>query len=167
MEPIVFEDRPRLRDPVLVCAFSGWNDAGESASGALTFLRDRWGSKRFAWVDPEEFYDFQVNRPTVRLVDGLTRRIDWPNADFHHASLEDRDVVLFLGIEPSVRWRTFCDAIVSAARDLGVTRLITLGGFLADMPHTRSIRVTGSRSEERRVRKEWPSKGRYQEGTCN
>ena len=144
MDPIVFEDRPQLRDPVLVCAFSGWNDAGESASGALNFLRDRWGAKRFAWIDPEEFYDFQVNRPTVRLVDGITREIDWPSADFFHASLPERDVVLFLGIEPSVRWRTFCDAIVGMAREVGATRLVTLGGFLADMPHTRPIRVTGS-----------------------
>jgi len=144
MDAIVFEDRPALRRPVLVAAFSGWNDAGESASGAISFLRDRWGAKRFAWIDPEEFYDFQVNRPTVRLVDGITRRIDWPGAEFFHASLPERDVVLFQGLEPSVRWRTFSEAIVGLGQDLGVDRLVTLGGFLADLPHTRPIRVTGS-----------------------
>jgi proteasome assembly chaperone (PAC2) family protein len=144
VDAVVFDDRPELRSPLLVCAFSGWNDAGESASGALQFLRDRWGARRFAWIDPEEFYDFQVNRPTVRLLDGVTRRIEWPAAEFFHAALPERDIVLFSALEPSVRWRTFSEAIVSAAKDLGCSRLVTLGGFLADLPHTQPIRVTGS-----------------------
>jgi predicted ATP-grasp superfamily ATP-dependent carboligase len=162
MDPIVFEERLRLRDPVIVCAFSGWNDAGESASGALDYLRERWASRRFAWIDPEEFYDFQVNRPTVRLEDGLTRRIEWPKADFHHASLEDRDVILFQGIEPSIRWRTYCEAIVGMAKDLGAKKLVTLGGFLADLPHTRAIRVTGSASNAAEAERLGMSASRYE-----
>jgi predicted ATP-grasp superfamily ATP-dependent carboligase len=144
VDPIVFEDRPTLRRPALVCAFGGWNDGGEAATGAINFLRDRWDAKRFAWIDPEEFFDFQVNRPTVGLVDGVTRRLEWPSCDFYHASLAERDVVLLRGLEPNIRWRTFTDAIVDTGKDLGVERLITLGGFLADLPHTRPIRVTGS-----------------------
>lgn len=139
-----FEHTPELEDPVLICAFSGWNDGGEAATSAAGYLRDRWEARRFADLDPEEFFDFQVSRPTVRLVDGVTRRLDWPANDFFHASPFDRDVALFIGIEPNVRWRTFSGAILDAAREMGVRSVVLLGAFLADVPHTLPTPVTGS-----------------------
>ncbi|HYU57014.1 MAG TPA: PAC2 family protein [Actinomycetota bacterium] len=144
VDAVTFESRPTLREPALICAFAGWNDGGESASGAARFLREAWGATRFATIDPEEFFDFQVNRPTVRLIDGVTRHIEWPRNDFFHASAGTRDVVLFTGIEPNNKWRGFCEAIVAVGREVDADTLVTLGGFLADMPHTRAIRVAGS-----------------------
>jgi predicted ATP-grasp superfamily ATP-dependent carboligase len=141
---VLFEDRPTLSRPALVCAFAGWNDGGEAATTAAAYLRDRWTATRFGSVDPEEFFDFQVNRPTVILTEGATRKVDWPANDFFHASLPERDVVVFLGIEPNIRWRTFCGAIVDAAKELGVEMLMTLGAFLADVPHTRPAPTTAT-----------------------
>jgi predicted ATP-grasp superfamily ATP-dependent carboligase len=136
--------RPDLRDPILVSAFRGWNDGGEAATSAATYLRDRWGAEHIGDIDPEEFFDFQVTRPIVRLEGGVTRRIQWPSNDFFHASLPERDVVLFLGIEPNVRWRTFTEALVGTVRDLEVQTSVTLGAFLADVPHTLPTPVAGS-----------------------
>jgi predicted ATP-grasp superfamily ATP-dependent carboligase len=133
-----------LRDPVLVSAFRGWNDGGEAASAAATYLRDRWSAERIGDIDPEEFFDFQVARPMVRLEQGVTRRIDWPASDFFHAALPERDVILFLGIEPNMRWRTFTEAMLDAARRLDVAAVVTLGAFLADVPHTVPTPVAGS-----------------------
>ncbi|MBI4261438.1 MAG: PAC2 family protein [Actinobacteria bacterium] len=133
-----------MSGPVVVAAFQGWNDAGEAASGAARFLAERWAATVFARIDPEDFFDFQVNRPTVRLEEGVTRTIEWPASEFHHARVEDRDVVLFTGIEPNVRWRTFASTFVDVARGLGAERLVTRGAFLADVPHTRPVPITGS-----------------------
>jgi proteasome assembly chaperone (PAC2) family protein len=130
-----------------VCAFKGWNDGGEGASGAIEFLRDRWDARVFAGIDPEEFYDFQVSRPNVRLEDGRTRRIDWPANDFLHARVEGGDIVLLLGIEPNTRWRTFAGAVVEVAQELGAGLLVTLGAFLADVPHTLPAPVVASSSD--------------------
>jgi predicted ATP-grasp superfamily ATP-dependent carboligase len=135
---------PAMRSPVMVCAFRGWNDGGEAATAAVEYLRDRWGAERLGDVDPEEFFDFQVTRPTVRLEDGVTRRIEWPSNEFFHARGQQRDVILFLGIEPNVRWRTFSEAIMSAARDLGAATVVTLGAFLADVPHSLPTPVAGT-----------------------
>jgi predicted ATP-grasp superfamily ATP-dependent carboligase len=143
--------RPDLRSPLLVCAFRGWNDGGEAASTAAAYLRDRWGAERIGDIDPEEFFDFQVTRPTVRLEGGVTRRIEWPPNDFFHAALPERDVILFLGIEPNVRWRTFTDAIVETARDLEVDTTVVLGAFLADVPHTLPTPVAGSAPDARQA----------------
>lgn len=143
--------RPDLRSPLLVCAFRGWNDGGEAASTAAAYLRDRWGAERIGDIDPEEFFDFQVTRPTVRLEGGVTRRIEWPLNDFFHAALPERDVILFLGIEPNVRWRTFTDAIVETARDLEVDTAVVLGAFLADVPHTLPTPVAGSAPDARQA----------------
>jgi proteasome assembly chaperone (PAC2) family protein len=128
--------RPAVSDPVMVCAFSGWNDGGEAASTAGRHLREQWGARRFASLDPEDFYDFQVNRPTVRLLDGVTRRVEWPANDFFHAKVGERDALVFLGVEPNNRWRTYCQAILRVASELEVKLLVTLGAFLADVPHT-------------------------------
>ncbi len=144
MDHVRFEERPELTRPAMVCALAGWNDGGEAATTAAAYLRDRWAASRFAGVDPEEFFDFQVTRPTVTLVEGTTRKIDWPANDFFRATLDDRDVIVFIGIEPNVRWRTFCDSIVETARDLGVEVFVTLGAFLADVPHTRPSPSTAS-----------------------
>ncbi|MDP9343316.1 MAG: PAC2 family protein [Actinomycetota bacterium] len=144
MDPILFSSHPTLERPTLVTAFRGWNDAGESASAAASFLKDRWKATMFARLDPEEFFDFQVTRPVVRLVDGVSRVIEWPANEFHHARVAGRDVVLFIGGEPNVRWRTFATAIVDMGRTLGAERLVTLGAFLADVAHTREVPVVGS-----------------------
>jgi proteasome assembly chaperone (PAC2) family protein len=156
------DHRPEMRDPVLLAAFRGWNDGGEAATGALAYMRERWEARPFASLDPEEFYDFQVTRPTVRLVDGVTRRIEWPEARFSHARVTGRDIVLFLGTEPNVRWRTFTEAMVGMARDLEVGTAVTLGAFLADVPHTLPPPVTGSAGDERRAAELGLSTSRYE-----
>jgi hypothetical protein len=162
VDHIRIEDRPELTRPSMVCAFGGWNDGGEAATAAAAYLRDRWEARRFASVDPEEFFDFQVTRPTVRLAEGVTRRIDWPANDFFHASPGGRDVVLFLGIEPNVRWRTFSDAIVGLARDLDVESLVTMGAFLADVPHTLATPLAGSAASPEEAASLGMSASRYE-----
>jgi proteasome assembly chaperone (PAC2) family protein len=132
-----------------VAAFRGWNDGAQGASLAASYLAQSWGARRFADLDPEEFYDFQAVRPHVRLEDGLTRRVDWPENVFYHAAVPatDRDAVLLLGIEPNTRWRTFCAEVVELARELEIQLVVTLGALLADVPHTRPAPVTGSASD--------------------
>ena len=138
--------RPELRRPVLVTAFRGWNDGGQGATLAAGYLARIWGAERFADIDPETFVDFQATRPHVSLEDGITRRIEWPENAFYHASIPgaDRDVVLLLGVEPNMRWRAFCGLVLDLARDLGVELVVTLGSLLADVPHTRAAPVTGT-----------------------
>jgi len=145
-EHVRIDERPGLERPVLVAAFRGWNDGAQGASLAVGYLAQAWAAERFAELDPEEFYDFQVARPHVALEDGVTRRIDWPENAFFHAALPagGRDVVLLLGVEPNLRWRTFAGEIVELAQDLGVELVVTLGALLADVPHTRPAPVTGS-----------------------
>jgi proteasome assembly chaperone (PAC2) family protein len=141
--------RPALRRPVLVAAFRGWNDGGQGATLAAGYLARIWDAERFGDIDPEQFLDFQSNRPHVSLDEGLTRRIEWPETAFYHARIPgtERDVVLLLGVEPSLRWQTFCQLIVDLARDLDVELLVTLGSLLADVPHTRAAPVTGAASD--------------------
>ena len=158
------ERRPSLRHPVLVAAFRGWNDGAQGASLATSFLAQAWEARRFADVDPEEFFDFQATRPHVALEDGLTRRIDWPETVFYHGEIPglDRDAVLSLGIEPNLRWRTFSEEIVELARDLGVELVVTLGALLADVPHTRPAPVTGSASDPKLVEELGLASSRYE-----
>ena len=141
--------RPALRRPVLVAAFRGWNDGGQGATLAGGYLARIWEAERFADIDPEGFVDFQANRPHVSLGEGLTRRIDWPENAFYHAPIPgtDRDVVLLLGVEPSLRWKTFSKLILDLARELEVELVVTLGSLLADVPHTRAAPVTGAASD--------------------
>ncbi len=151
MQPLRWERRPDgLRAPALVAAFEGWNDAGDAASSALTFVGSALRAERFATIDPEEFYDFQATRPTIRFVDGISRAVDWPEVEIHAATAPGapRDLVLVSGHEPSFRWRTFCDSIVDLAEALGVQSIITLGSLLADVPHTRPVGITGLASDE-------------------
>src|SRR5919204_5476248 len=156
--------RPELTRPVLIAAFRGWNDGAQAASLAAGYVAKTWGAEKFADVDPEGFFDFQATRPHVSLEEGLTRRIDWPETAFYHARPAglDRDVVLLLGIEPNLRWRTFTELVVGVARDLGVELVITLGALLADVPHTRASPVTGSASDEELVQRLGLSASRYE-----
>jgi proteasome assembly chaperone (PAC2) family protein len=158
------DHRPELERPILVAAFRGWNDGAQAASLAAGYLAKTWGAERFADVDPENFFDFQATRPHVSLEEGLSRRIDWPETAFYHARPEglDRDVVLLLGIEPNLRWRTFTELVVGLAGDLGIELLITLGALLADVPHTRSAPVTGSASDKELVERLGLSASRYE-----
>jgi len=145
--------RPELRRPVLLAAFRGWNDGGQGASLAGGYLAKQWAAERFAEIDAEEFFDFQAARPHVSLVDGLTRKIEWPENAFFHAPIPgaDRDVVIMLGIEPNLRWRTFGKLIVGLAQDLGIELVVTLGSLLADVPHTRPAPVTAAGSDAKLV----------------
>jgi proteasome assembly chaperone (PAC2) family protein len=147
---LVWTDKPKLRRPVLVAAFKGWNDAGESASAALGFLLEQFDGEQIASIDPEDFYDFTAVRPNVSLRDGLSRTIEWPENSLHaaHVPGADRDLVFFQGIEPSLRWKHFCGLITDASRELGVEMVITLGALLADVPHTRPVPITGLASND-------------------
>ncbi len=143
------EDVPPLNDPILIAAFEGWNDAGEAATAAIRHLVEVWDAEPIASLDPEDYYDFQVNRPRVLTLDGR-RRIQWPTTRLLLARGTDmgRDVVLVEGIEPSIRWRSFTVELLEYAQELGVTSVITLGALLADVPHTRPIPVTATADDE-------------------
>src|ERR1700753_1121613 len=122
MHPLQWEYRPdRLRAPALVCAFKGWNDAADAASSALTFVGASLGSRRFATIAPEEFYDFQATRPRTRLAEGRTREIVWPAVELYEARIPraPRDLILLSGTEPSFRWRTFSKVVVELSEALG------------------------------------------------
>ncbi|MGQ0573286.1 MAG: PAC2 family protein [Pseudonocardia sp.] len=138
-------DLPELVDPVMITAFEGWNDAGEAASTALEHLELSWDADHLASVDPEEYYDFQVTRPHVRQSGGVTRRIEWQTTRLSVCRLPgtERHVVLVNGIEPNLRWRTFCAELMEHAERLGVTKVVNLGALLTDVPHTRPTTVTG------------------------
>lgn len=149
---------------MLISAFRGWNDGAQAASLAASYLARNWNARRFADVDPEDFYDFQATRPHVALEEGYTRRIDWPENVFYHAELPGlgRDAVLLLGIEPNLRWRTFAGEIVSLAQGLEVELVVTLGALLADVPHTRPAPVTGSATDPNLVEELGLSSSRYE-----
>lgn len=142
-------DEIELKEPILVAAFRGWNDAGDAASFAAMHLARVWGAKKVASIDPEEFYDFQATRPQVQLDEG-TRRITWPENEFHAARMSggQRDVIFLIGTEPNIRWRTFSRVVVEEARRNGVAFVLTLGALLADVPHSRPIQVTGTAADE-------------------
>jgi predicted ATP-grasp superfamily ATP-dependent carboligase len=146
---IEFDSMPELVDPVLVAAFVGWNDAGDAASGAIEHLEDAWQAVPIGALDAEDYYDFQVNRPVISLDDDGQRSLTWPTTRISVARipLATRDVVLVHGIEPSMRWQTFCEEILLAADQLGVSMVVTLGSLLADSPHTRPVPVSGSSSD--------------------
>ncbi len=146
---IELEDVSDLRDPIMIAAFEGWNDAGEAATAAIEHLIEVWDAEPIAAIDPEDYYDFQVNRPRVVLEDGK-RRISWPTTRILLASsaLLGRDVILVQGVEPSTRWRSFTIELIEYARQIGVTTFVTLGALLADVPHTRPIFVTATSEHE-------------------
>ncbi len=151
MQPLIWDRRPSgLRAPVMVCAFEGWNDAGDAASTAVAFMNRALEAERFAHIESEEFYDFQANRPRIRLSaqDGR-RELEWPSVEMYAAPVpaSRRDLVLVQGVEPSLRWRSFGALVVELAEALGVEMVVTLGALLADVPHTRPVSMTGFASD--------------------
>ena len=157
------ERRPELRRPALVCAFRGWNDGGQGASLAGAYLARAWEAEKFAEIDPETFFDFQATRPHISF-EGTTRRIEWPESTFLEARLPggDRDVILLLGTEPNLRWRTFATLITTLAVELGVELVVTLGSLLADVPHTRPAPVTGNATDPELVEQLGLQASRYE-----
>jgi proteasome assembly chaperone (PAC2) family protein len=169
---IELEELPELVDPVMVAAFEGWNDAADAASNAIRHLAEVLDADLFGAMDAEDYYDFQVNRPVLALDDEGDREIVWPTTRFSVARVPVassrseaaaseteaaatavegtgfRDVVLVHGIEPNMRWRSFCEELFDLARDLGVRTIVSLGALLADVPHTRPVPVSGSSSNE-------------------
>ncbi|MFD9126125.1 PAC2 family protein [Kitasatospora sp. NPDC059571] len=146
---IELEDVPELIDPVMICAFEGWNDAGDAASAAVGHLDETWGGKVFAALDAEDYYDFQVNRPTIWL-DGGVRRITWPTTRLSVVRVNEpktRDLVVVRGIEPSMRWRSYCNELLGFAHELGVELVVILGALLGDTPHSRPVPVSGVTSD--------------------
>jgi predicted ATP-grasp superfamily ATP-dependent carboligase len=164
MEELKVERRPELRNPILVCAFKGWNDAAESATTALALVAAQTGAERFATIDPDSYFDFQVTRPTVRLREGQTREILWPELVFSsaRAGSESRDLVFLAGAEPNLRWREFCDTILVLADQMGIELVVTLGALLADVPHTRPVSITGIASSPELVERLGFSHTRYE-----
>jgi predicted ATP-grasp superfamily ATP-dependent carboligase len=153
MNHVEWVERPTLRSPALVCAFKGWNDAGEAASAALGFLVDSFEAREVARIDPEEFYDFTAVRPSVQMTEGRTRVIEWPANTLHAATVAgaDRDLLMLQGIEPSLRWREYTEIVMGMARELGASTVVTLGALLADVPHTRDVPMTGICSDEEMI----------------
>lgn len=143
------EDVPELTNPVVVAAFEGWNDAADAATGTVEHLESVWQAEPLVALDPDDYYDFQVNRPMVTLVDGVTRRISWPTTRLALARPADsvRDIVLLRGIEPNMRWRGFCEDLLGICHELGVESVVTLGALLADSPHTRPVPVMGTTAD--------------------
>jgi proteasome assembly chaperone (PAC2) family protein len=165
VDPLIWESEPpELRAPALICAFAGWNDAASSATAALEAVAASLDPQVVARMDPEEFYDFQVNRPTIRLVEGRSREINWPANTLLTAEVPtaERDLVLFSGVEPNLRWRGFAGAIVDAARRLNVEMVITLGALIADVAHTRPVPITGLASDPDLVERLGLSRSSYE-----
>ena len=145
MKELTVFERPTLREPCLVFAFAGWPDAGEAASGAVRYLINKLGARKFAELDPEGFYDFTVMRPLILSTASGQREVRWPSVEFFYARSGDtnQDLVFFLAIEPSFRWRTFTSAVLGLAQSCGANTVVGLGALLDNVPHTREPRVTG------------------------
>jgi proteasome assembly chaperone (PAC2) family protein len=164
MSELIVSSRPDLRRPVLVAAFRGWNDGGQGATLGGGYLARRWEAESFAEIEPENFYDFQAVRPNVSLEDGLTRKLEWPANTFLHAPIPglDRDVVILLGVEPNLRWKTYSRLVVELAQELGIELVVTLGSLLADVPHTRAAPVSAAASDSALVEELGVEPSRYE-----
>jgi proteasome assembly chaperone (PAC2) family protein len=155
---------PELTEPVLVAAFEGWNDAGDAATGAIEHLELAWDAQPIGAIDADEYYDYQVNRPMVSLVDGITRRLTWPTTrvSWCRPPGASFDLVLVRGIEPNMRWRAFCDEILDVVRALDIRTVVTLGALLSDTPHTRPTQVTGTAYDAESVARYGLNPSRYE-----
>jgi proteasome assembly chaperone (PAC2) family protein len=164
MSELIVSSRPDLQRPVLLAGFRGWNDGGQGATLGAGYLARQWGAEAFAEIDPENFYDFQEVRPQVSLEDGLTRKLEWPSNTFLHAPIPglDRDVVILLGVEPNLRWKTYSSLVVELAQDLGVDLVATFGSLLADVPHTRAAPVSAAASDPQLVEELGVEPSRYE-----
>ena len=161
---ITIHNEVELNDPVMIAAFRGWNDAGDAASFAASHLARVWSARHIASIDPEEFYDFQAVRPQVELRDGVTRTISWPSNELSAARLpgSPHDVLVFVGTEPNLRWKTFSALIVELARRHGVGLVITLGALLADVPHSRPVPITGTAADQELIQRLGLQRSRYE-----
>lgn len=162
MAGLLWEQRPELRHPVLVAGFEGWNDAASAASQAAGWLTQQFGAKKFASIDPEEHFDFQSVRPTVELVDGMTRSLKWPANEFFAVPVDARDLVVLRGVEPNLRWPEFCREVLGVASETGCEMVVTLGALLADVPHTRPVRVTGATTDPELMARLGLQRSRYE-----
>jgi len=164
MSHLIRSAEPTLRQPVLVAAFEGWNDAGEAATFAARFLSERWEAETFATIDPEEFFDFTSTRPQVHLDDEMQREIVWPSTTLSSTTIPDSnvDVIFVVGSEPQLKWRTFCDLIVDAAKAHDVRLVVTLGALLAEVPHSRPVNVVGTAYDRDLVRRLGLTQSTYQ-----
>lgn len=175
MSHLRWQHRPELRRPVLLTAFEGWNDAGESATTALRYLARSLDATSFASIEAEDFYDFTVARPQVRLdpeadVPGGSsggaepiRRIEWPEPAFEVARTPSgRDVIFLTGVEPALKWRSFTSLVVHACRELEVDLVISMGALLADVPHTRPVQVRGTSGDDELIAEHGFSRSRYE-----
>lgn len=146
---IEFDGLPQLTDPVMIAAFEGWNDAGESASATVAHLREAWEAEFVTELDPEEYYDYQVNRPHISVDESGVRQLEWPGTRIYLARIPlfPRDVVLIQGIEPNMKWQQFTREILGLAAELDITMVITLAALLSDNPHTRPVPVTGTTAD--------------------
>jgi proteasome assembly chaperone (PAC2) family protein len=155
---------PDLTAPILVAAFEGWNDAGDAATGAVEHLELVWDAQPLIEIDPDDYYDFQVNRPTVSLVDGVSRRITWPTTRLSYCRPPgaDFDLVIVRGIEPNMRWRGFCRELLGLIHELDVRTVVTLGALLSDTPHTRPTQVSGTSYDSESATRYGLEKSRYE-----
>ena len=164
MSYLRWDHRPQLRSPVLVAAFEGWNDAGEAATTAVRWLHSTTDAREFATIDPEDFYDFTVARPHVKLDEHMVRRIEWPTPTFSAAVRPEspHDVIFLVGIEPALKWRSFTACVMEVAEALGVEMVLTLGALLADVPHTRPVRITGTAADAELIARLGFTRSRYE-----
>ncbi|HKH78362.1 MAG TPA: PAC2 family protein, partial [Rubrobacteraceae bacterium] len=162
---IRLEQRPGLERPVLIAGFTGWNDAAEAASLAVSTVEAAWGAERFGSFEGEEFYDYQAIRPQIKLVDGVTRTVEWPEnvlSATDSAPLDGRDAILLSGPEPNFRWKSFCKGVVDLAREMNVSLVVTLGALLADVPHSRPTSVAANAQDPALVESLKLSASRYE-----
>lgn len=158
---------PELERPVLIAGFSGWNDAAEAASVSVATLEESWGAQRFGNFDADEFLDYQATRPEVKLIDGVTRVIEWPENTLSASvrapqATGGRGIVMLSGPEPNFRWRSFCESVVELAQELDVEMVVTMGALLADVPHSRPVAVSASAQDPSLVEKLGLSPSRYE-----
>src|SRR5436309_1065585 len=148
MEYIQYHSEPELRDPVVVAALGGWNDAADSATTAIKFLIDRWKPAKIADIDMEEFFVFTETRPVIKFVDGIQRTIIWPSSQFlaYQAPHLNYDIILYLGVEPQLKWKTFSKTFLEVCRHFSVTEVVLLGALLADIPHSIPVPISGTSS---------------------
>ncbi|RMF92069.1 MAG: PAC2 family protein, partial [Nitrospinota bacterium] len=164
MSVLTIDPVPELRQPILILAFAGWNDAGGAATTAAKFLSKHLDARKFASIDPEEFYDFTEQRPMIRLKDTVHREIIWPENDFYYTQLPElpQDIIIGIGVEPHLKWRTYVQAIFELIQTCHVSMVATLGALLAEVVHSRPVRVTGSTTDPTLKRRLRLSSSRYE-----
>lgn len=162
MEHVQWVSRPPLDRPVVIAAFEGWNDAGDAATAAARWLRDRWASEPLAEIDAEEFFDFTSTRPRVSITDEESREIEWPANALTFGTAAGIDAVVLVGTEPQLRWRTFCRQVVEVAQALDSRLVLTLGALLAEVPHTRPTSVVGTADDQALIDRMHLTRSTYQ-----